>query len=267
MTVYMWTIYPGMTQGDIITISKIDNNHWNCHCNKCDSDCVIRASSIRYGATCCDECRHVHTPGAISHGLEHTRLYQIYKGMKERCYYHKSKYYKDYGGRGIYICDEWYTPGVKGNPGFVTFYNWAYMNGYYDQPFETPYKDRLSIDRIDNNGPYAPWNCQWIPISDRRQTFNRRTNHPIFDGERFVDIDIFERTYELRIHIVAEYRYRGWSDSAIVYMAKHRELGIHKIKGHNKNKIGSYVDKDGFYHVIPILYPTNQIGGTINEDI
>lgn len=75
--------------------------------------------------------------------------------MQQRCYNPKHMYYHDYGGRGIYICDEWYKPGEKGNPGFIAFYNWAMENGYHDQPKNTPKSELLTIDRIDHNGPYA----------------------------------------------------------------------------------------------------------------
>lgn len=86
------------------------------------------------------------------------RLSGIYHGMMYRCYNPKCKSYKDYGARGITVCEEWRNDKQA-------FIDWAYANGY---------KDELSIDRIDNDGNYNPWNCRWVTI--KQQVNNRRCN-------------------------------------------------------------------------------------------
>ena len=98
---------------------------------------------------------------------ENMRLYRIYHSMKARCYNKNEPRYKDYGGRGISICDEWLES-------FDIFADWALENGY---------SDNLTIDRIDVNGNYEPNNCRWITL--REQTMNKRTTvWVVYRGER-----------------------------------------------------------------------------------
>lgn len=131
---------------------------WLCQCD-CGKFKVVSTSRLKDGTTQSCGCYSKETKE--KHGLCNSRLYEIYYGIKKRCLNKNSKSYKDYGGRGISICNDWLDQDV----GFVNFYNWAISNGY---------KDNLTLDRINTNGNYEPSNCRWV--SKKEQSNNKRNN-------------------------------------------------------------------------------------------
>ena len=109
------------------------------------------------------------------HGGTGTRLHKIWLSMRERCNRRKHPYYKNYGGRGIVVCNEWDE--------FTAFREWAYENGYSDE---------LTIDRIDNNGNYEPSNCRWVTVKEQQN--NKRNNRRItYQGETYTLTQLAEK--------------------------------------------------------------------------
>ena len=145
---------------------------WTCEC-ECGNTIVAHAYSLKQGHTKSCGCLKKEKATAnlpsnqvgercpsYKHGGEGTRLYNIWKGMKRRCYNEHDSSYENYGGRGITVCDEWRND-------FIPFRDWALSNGYSDD---------LSIDRIDNDQGYGPDNCRW---ADRiTQRANQRPHKP-----------------------------------------------------------------------------------------
>ncbi|MDE3055575.1 MAG: hypothetical protein KGI80_02615 [Verrucomicrobiota bacterium] len=94
--------------------------------------------------------------GIASRSHPQHKIYTLYKHVNDRCYKFNNDAYDVYGGRGIYVCDEWRREkGNKGRETLLNFVEWCINNGW---------QEGLQLDRIDNDGPYAPWNCQFIPL-------------------------------------------------------------------------------------------------------
>lgn len=102
----------------------------------------------------------------VIHGESGTRLYTLWKGMKARCYNFNHASYKNYGGRGIKVCEEW-----RNN--YLTFRDF-FLNLGYDETLPT---GQQTIERIDTNKNYEPSNC--ILISRAQQNLNKRNNHVV----------------------------------------------------------------------------------------
>lgn len=131
---------------------------WICRC-ECGKETEVVGVNLTKGVTRSCGCLRGRPKNS---GMTHTRIYHIWYNMKRRCYNPKDRNYKNYGGRGIKVCDEWLND-------FQAFYDWAMSNGYSDD---------LTIDRINVNGNYEPTNCRWATIAE--QQANRRSKLEIF---------------------------------------------------------------------------------------
>lgn len=178
---------------------------WRCLCD-CGNETVVAGSELKTGKTKSCGCYHKETIAEIGrssrkHGdSQNSRLYTIWSGIIQRCQYPKHVEFYRYGGRGISVCDEWRD--------YSNFKNWAIETGYNDN-------DKLSIDRVDNDGDYSPDNCKWSTVIE--QSNNRSSNvYLTYNGETKTvsqwarDVGIKRDTLAARIN-------RGWDIGKALY--------------------------------------------------
>lgn len=145
---------------------------WLCAC-ECGGETTAPTGALNSGNTLSCGClqRERTSEAAITHGQSKTPLYRIWKGMIKRCYKQSESNYPRYGGRGISVCPEW-------RESFEAF----------ERDMGAEYAPGLSIERRDNDGPYALSNCRWA--TDEEQRRNTRRNVWLeFRGVRLVAAD------------------------------------------------------------------------------
>lgn len=135
------------------------NGHtwWKCKCD-CGNNINTTSGRLRSGETKSCGCYFKEHQYLKKYSEKEIKLHHIYNSMKARCYNKNNSSYKNYGKRGIKVCDEW-----RNNRDI--FVEWAINNGY---------QENLTIDRIDVNGNYEPNNCKWS--TKKEQNNNTRRN-------------------------------------------------------------------------------------------
>lgn len=126
-----------------------------------------------------------------------TREYRAWINMRSRCYNSRDHGYKNYGGRGIMVCNRWLV-GESGQRGYECF-----IADMGPRPSAAH-----SLDRIDPNGNYEPINCRWaLPVQQSR---NKRLHHFVeIDGKRVTLADAVERA-PVPYNTVLYRLKRGW---------------------------------------------------------
>jgi hypothetical protein len=149
--------------GSVRTGAKSYRHNFRCVC-ECGKILIVSRSHLTSGHT--KSCGCLRAEIRVTHGQSDSHLYHIWEQIKQRCCNQNDKKYINYGGRGIYLCDEWQS--------FKPFASWSYANGY---------REDLSIDRINNDDGYRPGNCRWATRYQQmnntsrnvRITFNGKT--------------------------------------------------------------------------------------------
>jgi len=149
----------GKRFGRLVVINEAERGPNRKVSVKCDCGQVksVQVSNLRAGAT--TSCGCFNREISTKHGLSGSPISAMHSGMLDRCHNQSNKYYRHYGGRGIFVCDAW-----RGPDGFVNFAKWAMDNGC---------GKGLDIDRADNDAGYSPENCRFV---DRATNINNRRN-------------------------------------------------------------------------------------------
>lgn len=152
-------------------------------CNRFDQSSVAsecRKATLSFPLDCCTPKRRSFPIGATvrirphKHGKRGTRTYKSWAMMKDRCFNQTNPSYKNYGGRGITVCERW-----------MEFGNFCEDMGERPQD--------MTLGRIDNNGGYEPGNCRWE--TKKQQERNSRNNRLVnFNGKMVPIIVVSEQT-------------------------------------------------------------------------
>lgn len=190
----------GQRFGRLIARERIEiingkkDSKWRCECD-CGNTAYVKLGDLKMGKTqSCGCYKHQGAKQKIKkHGYNRTRLYRIWCGMKTRCSNPMTDDYKNYGGRGIFVCPEW-------EHDFVAFKRWAIINGYQDD---------LTIERLDVNKGYSPENCTWIPNS--QQSLNTRQIIPLTFNGKTQTASEWAREANIRLTTLLCRLKRGWT--------------------------------------------------------
>jgi hypothetical protein len=162
---------------------------WKCKC-ACGKTVTINAKKLKSGNT--KSCGCLLIEQRITHGRHKSREYRTWIGIKSRCYNPNNTGYPSYGGRGIKVCDRW----------LESFENFLADMG------ECP-DFSMSIDRIDNDGDYAPDNCEWRTIGE--QANNRRDNRLLEFAGRTQTVAQWARKFGISPITIGSRLRDGWS--------------------------------------------------------
>jgi hypothetical protein len=165
--------------------------YWLCRCD-CGAERAVNGSSLRKGLSQSCGClgRELSAQRRLKHGGKGSPEYRVWAGMKTRCLNPNDKHFKDYGGRGIKVCERW-----------LSFEMFRHDMGPRPSAGH-------SIDRRDSDGDYEPGNCRWATSKEQTRNYSRNRLYAIGDVAKCL-VEWCEE-YGKRYHLVHARLRRGW---------------------------------------------------------
>lgn len=175
---------PGDTKGKLTIIEALLDYKIKCFCS-CNPDVVLIMNRGTFFSPTTHSCgcyrNNLLSANSTRHGLHKHPAYTRLTKMLMRCNNPKFEAYKDYGARGIIVCKEWSDPvNYKGLKTFVAWFEERLK--ILGITLENVNRN-LHIDRINNNGPYAPWNCRLVSHTENAKN-TRRNRIYDYNGQR-----------------------------------------------------------------------------------
>lgn len=179
-----------------------------CLCD-CGENKLIRIDILEAGGA--KSCGHQRSRVREEHGRSYDKTYRVWRSMKLRCGNPKDRQFKNYGARGIKVCERWLH---------------SYANFMADMG---PRPEGLTLDRKNNNGNYEPDNCRWATTKEQGRNM-RKTRKVNYQGKEisfqdFVEqVEMNEKTLYIRIFK------KGWDVERAVNTPVNPNLGNRKRK-------------------------------------
>lgn len=183
----------GKRFGKLVAIEIVgdtsQHTNWLCKCD-CGNTRVIRSDSLRNGRL--PSCGCAKGTFHKTHGMKRTRVYGAWHSMHQRCRNTNILVYKDYGGRGIRVCERWKS-----------------FEAFYEDMGDPP--SGYSLDRIDNSGNYEPGNCRWATWTQQNRN-TRATILVAYDGAMVPLMELADR-FNIPHSRLRQRLNRGWDIS------------------------------------------------------
>lgn len=177
--------HAGLRYGLLTAVRDVGNDDhgrlWECKCD-CGNVIVIGTNHFASQISC----------GCVQHGMTGHRAHGIWRSMKSRC---ADKNSKNYGGRGISVCEEWKW--------FENF--WRDMG--------PTYRHDLTLERIDVNKGYCKENCRWA--TQQEQMLNTRVNRRINTPWGFITVTEAARISGVPFRRIFKRIALGWPESRL----------------------------------------------------
>ncbi len=181
--------------------------YWHVRCD-CGNKRAVRGSSLKNGRTKSCGCFHKELISKMFsiHGMGEKSIYRLWNSMRQRCLNAQNPQYKNYGGRGITVCNRW-----------------AKFENFLEDMGEKP--KRLTLERIDNNKGYSLKNCKWA--TRKEQSNNSRRNHILKYNNLSLTIAQWADKLKIKSNTLRNRIFRKWStERALTQIIEERNYSV-----------------------------------------